>query len=265
MIQILIVEDEEMILKGLQYTVDWLSMKATVIAVARNGQQGLEKIRECSPDLVITDIKMPIMDGLAMIEKALEEQLVFLPVVMTSYSDFAYAKESIRLKVFDYLLKPISDTMLADLMSRASVHIANERSRRIINELADSVESDTDIILLKTSVTNPHVKYALEKLESGYRGCVSIASIAIELKISTSYLSRVFKQECGYTFLNFLNRYRIHKAIELLSTGQHRVYEIADQCGFTDYKRFHQIFREYTDMSPSEFLKTGCCVIKKTK
>lgn len=275
MIQILIVEDEEIILKGLEYTVDWLSMEANIIAVAQNGLVGLEKIRECHPDLVITDIKMPVMDGLTMIEKAYEEGLSFLPVILTSYSDFSFAKESIRLQVFDYLLKPVNDAKLGDLVRRAAVHIEKDRGRRMVSELsganavgfpfADSNFGDSGAILMNVSVTNPHVKCALEKIKEQYKEHLSIEAIAIELKISTSYLSRVFKQECGQTFLDFLNRYRILKAVDLLRLGEYRVYEVATLCGFSEYKRFYQTFRKYTDIAPTEFLKNGCCVIKKSR
>lgn len=268
MIQILIVEDEEMILKGLQYTVDWLSMDANVIAVAENGKIGLEKIRECHPELVLTDIKMPVMDGLTMIEKAYEEGLPFLPVILTSYSDFSYAKESIRLHVFDYLLKPVNDVKLGELVSRAAVQLEQERSRKMMSNLVGNNQVEPsppaiDSILMKVSVTNPHVHYALEKIKTGYREHHSIEAIAVELRISASYLSRVFKQECGQTFLDYLSRYRILKAIDLLTIGEYRVYEVAILCGFSEYKRFYQTFKKYTDVAPTEFLKNGCCIIKK--
>ncbi|HOV62359.1 MAG TPA: response regulator [Spirochaetia bacterium] len=265
MVQILLVEDEDMILKGLQYTVDWLSMDANIIAVAENGQVGLEKIREFHPDIVITDIKMPVMDGLEMIEHAMEEGIPFLPIVLTSYSDFTYAKESIRLQVFDYLLKPVDNVKLAELIRRATTHLEKERGLRMASGLAETAGSGTGTIVLNSPITNPYVKYALEKIETGYQKHLNIESIAAELRISTSYLSRVFKQQCGHTFLDFLNRYRVCKAIEFLSTGKYRVYEVAERCGFCEYKRFYQIFHEYTDVSPTEFIKNGCCVIKKSR
>ncbi|HKL85948.1 MAG TPA: helix-turn-helix domain-containing protein [Treponemataceae bacterium] len=280
MIQILIVEDEEMILKGLQYTVDWLSMNANVIAVAENGKIGLEKIREYSPDLVLTDIKMQVMDGLTMIEKAYEEGLQFLPVILTSYSDFSYAKESIRLQVFDYLLKPVNDAKLEDLVSRASIHLGKERNRRLVSELVghnligsgkdnpnqgEASLIDSGAILMSVEVNNCHVKYALEKIKDEYKEHLSIDAIASELKISTSYLSRMFKQQCGQTFLDFLSRYRILKAIDLLRSGNYRVYEVASLCGFSEYKRFYQTFRKFTNIAPTEFLKNGCCIVKKSR
>ena len=93
MIQLLIVEDEEIIRKGLQYTIDWLSLDIVIAGVAENGKEGLDLIRKLDPDIVLTDIKMPIMDGLTMLEKASEELYKIVPIILTSYSEFDYAKQ----------------------------------------------------------------------------------------------------------------------------------------------------------------------------
>ena len=81
-------------------------------------------------------------------------------------------------------------------------------------------------------------------------------SIAEELGISASYLSRKFKESTGQTFLDVLNKYRIQKAIALLGEGSLRVYEISDQVGFSEYKYFCSVFKKYTGMSPTEFAKS---------
>ena len=263
MIKIVIVEDEEIILKGLLCTVDWLSMDAVVVAACANGQEGLEAIKQHKPDLVITDIKMPVMDGLTMIETAQNEGLEFLPVVLTSYSDFDYARRSISLKVFDYLLKPVSDEKLAELMEKAAVRIDAEKRSRQAAELVSAGADGESVTLRNMQVDNPHVKYALQRIETDWKDHLSIESIASELNISSSYLSRVFKTECGKTFLDFLNGYRIQKAVELLSTKEYRVYEVADMTGFSEYKQFHRVFKEYTSVSPTEFVKGAGAVLKK--
>ena len=70
MLRVLIAEDEDMIRKGLVYTTDWLSMGCVVVAEAGDGKEGFEKILECRPDVVITDICMTFMEGIEMIKKA---------------------------------------------------------------------------------------------------------------------------------------------------------------------------------------------------
>ena len=263
MIKTIIVEDEEILRKGLLCTVDWLSMDAVVVAACADGQEGLEAIKLHQPDVVIIDIKMPVMDGLTMIETAQQEGFEFLPVVLTSYSDFDYARRSISLKVFDYLLKPVSDDKLVELMQKAAVRIDEQKRSRQAAELVSAGADGKSVTLKNMQVDNPHVKYALQQIESRWKEHLSIEGIASELNISGSYLSRVFKTECGKTFLDFLNGYRIQKAVELLSTKEYRVYEVADMTGFSEYKQFHRVFKEYTSVSPTEFLRGAGAVLKK--
>ena len=84
MLRVMIVEDEDMIRKGLVFTIDWLSMDCVVVAEASNGQEGYERILEYKPDVVLTDICMPFMDGIEMIQKASEKlKAFFLPAMQS--------------------------------------------------------------------------------------------------------------------------------------------------------------------------------------
>ena len=102
MLRVLIAEDEDMIRKGLVYTTDWLSMGCVVVAEASDGKDGYEKILECRPDVVITDICMPFMDGIEMIKKA-SKQVKFKSILLTSYADFEYARRAIEARVCEYI------------------------------------------------------------------------------------------------------------------------------------------------------------------
>ena len=101
---------------------------------------------------------------------------------------------------------------------------------------------------------NDYVKQCLSYIQNHYTKKISLEEMAAYLSVSSSYLSRTFKKETSYTFSDFLNRYRIMKAISLLQTQEYRVYEIADQVGFSDYKHFCAVFKKYISCSPTEFL-----------
>lgn len=92
MIKVLIIEDENLIRKGLINTIDWLSMECIIAGEASNGKEGLKTIIEIKPDLVITDIKMPIMNGMDMLQEA-SEIYDFEKIILTSYGEFPYAKK----------------------------------------------------------------------------------------------------------------------------------------------------------------------------
>ena len=98
MLKVLIVEDEDIIRKGLAYTIDWLSVGYVLAGEAANGEEGIEKIIELKPDVVIADIMMPKVNGLEMIQRASEE-VQFKSVILTSYAEFEYAKSALKLGV----------------------------------------------------------------------------------------------------------------------------------------------------------------------
>lgn len=116
-LRVMIVEDEDMIRNGLVKTLPWADMGCTVIGSAGDGKSGLEQIVERRPDVVITDIRMPEMDGFEMLERALAVYRFHI-IIFTSYAEFDYAQKAISMHAYDYLLKPLDEKRLAELLAR---------------------------------------------------------------------------------------------------------------------------------------------------
>lgn len=256
MLRVLIAEDEDIIRKGLIYTTDWAGMDCVVVAEAVNGQDGLLKIKEYRPDVVIADICMPFMDGIEMIKEA-SETVKFKSILLTSYADFEYARRAIAARVSEYLLKPVDEEKLAALMKRLGEEIASSQQLEYAVERAEATGGIMNIeyYMNLDFSENKYVSQSLEKIRGGYADKLSVESISEELGVSASYLSRKFKEVTGQTFLDFLNKYRVSQAIMLLNTGRYRIGEAADATGFTDYKHFCAVFKKYTLQSPSKFMK----------
>lgn len=255
MLKVVIVEDEDIIRKGLIYTIDWLSMECMIVGDACDGVEGLRLIQELKPDLVITDIKMPMMNGLEMLEKALENHQ-FYSIILTSYSDFEYAKQAISIKVFEYLLKPVDTEQLKSIIDRVKRDAGQQKAFDNLVKSGESIELvDIDVYVFQNSKINYYVSEALKQIKSNYPDRISIESISDNLGVSTSYLSRKFREATSQTFLDILNKYRVQKAIELLNTGRYRVSEISEMTGFGDYKHFCSVFKKYVNTSPTEFKK----------
>lgn len=259
MVRVLIVEDEEIIRKGLAYSFDWLSMGCVVVAEAADGVEGLEKLETSGCHIVITDIRMPRMGGIEMLEAAAALGLSgFVSILLTSYADFDYAQRAIQLKVFDYLLKPVDDGKLQEVIRRAVTE------RLSVKELADhSVTAPTAPALPGWDIPrsklerNSYVAYAVEQIHKNYAQKLSVEHIAQECGVSTSYLSRKLKEITSLTFVDILNQYRIQKAVELLSQGSLKVYEVSERTGFQEYKHFCFVFKKYLGVSPSEYLRSA--------
>jgi two-component system response regulator YesN len=260
MIRILIVEDENIIRKGLVYTIDWTSMDCVIVGEAKNGEEGIAKIEELKPDIVITDIRMPKLDGLEMLQQA-NNIHKFESIVISSYSEFEYAKQAIKLGVFDYLLKPIDEDKLKLLISKVKDEIM---SKKIYKEIKKQVKNIDQITILdidqysnSSKIKSKYTKKAIKFIVRNYKVKISVEELSDKLDVSSSYLSRKFKQETGHTFNNFINRYRVQKSLELLETGEYKVYEIADLVGFSNYKYFSKVFKDYLNCSPLEFANSN--------
>ena len=253
MYRVLIVEDEDIIRKGIAYTMDWMSMDCVIAGEAANGKEGVEKILELRPDIVVADIMMPYMNGIEMI-RSTKDQVPYKSILLTSYAEFSYAKQAIDLKVSDYLMKPVEEEEIRKAIEKVTGEIRKEQEIARICE-RHAGEFSMQELYKKAEMDNPYVKKTLEITEKEYANKISVESIADQLGVSASYLSRKFKQITGLTYLDFLNKYRISQAIRLMETGQYKVYEISEKTGFSDYKHFNVVFKRYTNQSPTEFMK----------
>lgn len=112
MYSVMIIDDEQMIRDGLRSIVDWHAHGFEVIGESENGSDGLAAVLENEPDLILTDIRMPGLSGLEMVEQLRENDYEGMIIILTGYSDFEYAKEAISLNVHNYLLKPIDEEEL---------------------------------------------------------------------------------------------------------------------------------------------------------
>ena len=126
MLKVLVVEDEELIRNGIVLAIDWASLDCVVAGQAANGEEGLEQAEKCHPGLIITDLKMPKMDGLEMIAQLRARGNDAFVIILTAYDSFAYAQQALRLGAVDFLLKPFHDGDLEN----AVMQLQNKLSQR---------------------------------------------------------------------------------------------------------------------------------------
>lgn len=244
MLKVLVVEDEFYLRRGTVLTIDWAKLNCVVAGEAANGEEGLALARSLQPDIIITDIRMPHMDGLTMVRTLREEGCEAKVIILTAFSDFDYARNALRLGVTDYLLKPYHDGELEEIVLRLIQEPAGLKSK----------EYTLPAIQAKVTDASGYSQKAIRYIEEHYGdSSISIGSIAGSLCISEGHLSHVFKKETGFTLVEYLAQYRIHKAMELLRSGEHKVYEVAYSVGYRDVAYFSSTFRKLTGKSPSEY------------
>ncbi len=135
MIKVLIVDDERWVRKSIIGKADWETLGAEVIGEASNGLNALDFVEKFSPNIVITDMLMPDMDGVELIRTLREKHPFIKIVIISGYSDFEYTKQALKSKVEDYILKPIEEKDLNDCLKKTINSIYSEEKER--NEMLD--------------------------------------------------------------------------------------------------------------------------------
>lgn len=244
--RIVVVEDEEGSRLGLIKLIHSIDPALTVVGEAGNGEQGIEIIHKLMPDVVVTDIRMPVMDGITMIEK-LEGQVWCKChfIIISSYSDFEYARQALRFQVSDYLLKPITyeevENIMFKLLSKSKPGIYNVKD---INEVSPIPED-----------ASPIVKQAAGVIQREYAGALTLENIAERLNISGEYLSQLFSRQMKVTLTSYLKKCRMEAAKKLLLEHKGSIQEVAAMVGYTNTKYFFKVFRDSTGVTPTEFMK----------
>ena len=240
MLTVLLVEDEPLVRHGILHGVDWAGLGCHVAGEAANGEEGLRLARQLQPDLIITDIRTPKMDGIEMLKALRAEGNQAHAIILTAYNDFEYARSGIQLRVADYLLKPFSDRDLENAIRRLHKEMGNP---------AQAVPS----LLPTVAIANQYVQDALHYIAGHYAQDMTITDIADALCISESRLSHLFKKDTGHTITDYLTRTRIQTAMELLCNHRLKVYEVAAQVGYRDVAYFGSLFKKLTGKTPSDW------------
>lgn len=144
---IILVDDEEEVRKSIIKQIDWESAGFRVVGDAENGEDGLEKIEQLEPNVVLTDIRMPFMDGLTLTEKIRQRYPSTKVVIFSGYDDFEYAQKAIKLNVTEYILKPVNVEELTSILKRIKLGLDEEiEEKRNVNSLRENYRKSLPII-----------------------------------------------------------------------------------------------------------------------
>lgn len=249
MLKVLVVDDEVFVRRGIVMETDWAALDCMVVGEADNGRSGMAAAKKYEPDLIISDIRMPQMDGIEMLRGLREEGCRAAVIFLTAYSDFSYAQSAIKLLASDYLLKPFEDGEL-----EAAVGRVKERMDLARKERETEREQKLSLSMLRAGEKSKYVAEAIAYISQHYGDddlCVGV--IADSLGISEGHLSHVFKKETDYTVMAYITRYRMKAAMKLLSDCRNKVYEVAELVGYHDITYFSSSFKKVVGVSPSEY------------
>ena len=242
MYRVVLVDDEHLIVEGLSKVVKWESLGCQVVGTASDGREGLALIRQEKPDMVLTDIRMPNMDGLTMLAALQSEFPQMQVTVLTAYRDFDYAQRAINLGVCRYLLKPSKMNELEEAIRTMKERLDNLPAAEEPPAEADPGEAGSFI-----------VRAALDYMRQHCTERISLADVADHVYVSQWHLSKLINRHTGQSFFDLIGGMRIEKAKALLADPSMRVHAIAEQVGYNDVAHFSKSFKKIVGKTPGEF------------
>lgn len=237
--RVLLADDEAAILEGYKLLFDWEKYQCEVVGTAMDGREAVEKARELKPDIVIMDINLPKLNGLEAIraiqETAPADHPIYM-IVVTGYDEFSYCQEALRLRVSDFLLKPIDFDAFGEVIEGVVKKVMENPNRQVV--LSDTLKKIVDYV--NENLSDEDMRLTL---------------LAENMNMNPNYISQLFKKELGCGYHAYLNQVRVEKAKKYLRTDQRTDYCCSRISGFSDYRIFTKIFKGIVGVTPSQFRK----------
>lgn len=228
MIQVLIVDDNQLERQGIRFLLEKQAYELQITECI-NGLEALKKLKERHFSLLITDIKMPLMNGTDLIANVRDFDQDIHIIVLSGYDDFSYARELLKSNVVDYLLKPINPFEFEVCLSQTLQKI--ERCHPLSNDLT--------------------ISKTLEIIHNEFNRDLTLEELAERVFLSPNYLSILFKKEMKIGLNKYLNNFRLEKACSLLLNSNMKVIDIAKYIGFDNPSYFNRLFKNNFGMTPS--------------
>ncbi len=234
MYRLVIVDDEEKIVEGIANLFPWEQIGFDV-AYFSKGTAAHDYICTHPVDVLMSDVEMPDLNGIELCGLVQDKNIKV--VFISSYQNYEYLRSAIQYQVEDYLLKPIKS---GDLLN-------------CFGKIKEKLDKENQISTEETPTYYEQiVRQVKGYIEENYKEA-SLDEAAVLVNLSPSYLSKIFKENFGFGFSDYLIRVRMEKACELLNDISYKSYEIAYYIGYDNPKNFSRAFKAYYGKTPKEY------------
>lgn len=241
---VVVAEDEELLLNSLIQKIENMDLDFEVIGKAQTGAQAFDLVKDLAPDLLISDIKMPVVDGITLLENVHDKYPYIKTIIISGFSDFEFARRAIKINVSEYLLKPIDP---GELYS-ALLHIKTKL------DIEQSTYSDIFNDAMTRNTPEQIAKALREYINGNYNEDINLNLIAHGMNYSAAYLTKLFCVQYEITPSKYMISLRISRAKYLLSHNQElSIKQIGEIIGYHEQGYFSRIFKKYTGISPLEY------------
>ncbi len=345
MIRLAVFDDEFVVVEGVKAILKKMNLNYEVVGVAYDGISALDVIKQVQPDVIMTDIRMPGMDGLQMIKRAKKIVPDAVFIVISGFQEFEYARTALDLGVVGYIDKPITKDKINSILTKVENQIQEEKNtaeknaeeleelHQLTEELTKSIQNNqakdiaenmskilgilkhlypeletyksegyklicsllgvffdehaayevdkhfpsyknlelihsvdeinhyiltiSDSMIKKIEVLqagsrNQTIIKVLDYISENYSKDFGLNEVAEMVKVTPSYLSLLFKEEVGTSFIKYLTQFRMKQAKTLLLQGE-KVASVSQAVGYSNYRYFCELFKRYEGKTPSEY------------
>lgn len=241
--KVMIVEDEVFVRESVKELIHWGDMGFSLSAEAGDGVEALEQIKRDPPDLVITDIIMPRMNGVELLKATRETGISCKFVMLTCMGDFDYMQQAMKYGASNYILKlSMSVNDLREALNKINDELKQSRSlgRNTENSVHDKI-------------SHPEVNKILKFIEQNYDQDITVKSLSQYVMMGENYVSALFKKKTGQSLIRYLHGVRVNQAIHYLTNSDLSIYEIGLNVGFVNTNYFIKIFKRLTGMTPGQY------------
>lgn len=243
-IRVMLVDDESAIRNILKLSVSWERYGMEVVGEADSGSEAINSIDAIMPDLLVVDIKMPFMDGIAFSKIVSGRYPRMKIIILTAYADFRYAKECIEIgNVMGYLLKPVNPQELQNYLQQFAEQFQEYTfAEQQVGKQEEKSKNSSDI-----------VRKINQYIQENYRNdFLNVGAVAQQFGYNANYLGSLYKKSTGESLSDRIFHVRMEQAKKLKGQGM-KMYLVAKEVGISDPFYFSKCFRKYTGFNFSDY------------
>ena len=246
MYDVVLVDDDVLVIEFLKKMIPWQDYGYQVVASFQDSNEALAFMRGNPYDVLITDIGMPKLNGIELIEQLKKSNIDSFNIILSCHDEFTFAQQAIKLEAYDYILKEsMEETNIIALLERLKNKLDEEQYTNNqyvkVTKFLERTNSNEDVIKAQTYVQT----HLGEK--------ISLTEVATHLHLNSSYFSRMYKKETGEGFVEYVTRVKMEKAIELLDHSFKSAEQIAYELGFESKSYFLKTFKKFYGVSPKSY------------
>jgi len=247
MYSVLIIDDEPWALRGLQNSCDWQSCAISDVTGVQNSHDAIEHIRKNSPDIVISDIRMPGLTGIDILKYVRNNNINSAFIFVSGFSEFEYAHEALNNGALAYLLKPIDPEKLEEAVKAACLYLDE------ISYGKKMKKSQKEDVFIPSGYINKSFLELFDYVNSNFTSNLSLSMLSGIYHLNQTYISDLFKKVTGKSFSKYLTELRIRFACELLRSTHMSINEISNRAGYSDYGNFIRAFKLICKTTPLKY------------